>query len=88
MRRLYAAPGALVIPPGHEFQTAISLRNRGDVEGRIRGTAPLQRIHIELTDQGRHRVHQLVNPPAPPPAVDPFWPFPCSSRPLKPENFT
>jgi hypothetical protein len=79
------------VGPGHGFQTCVSLRNRGDVTGRIHGSAPVQVIRVELTAQGREKAEKLAAqeamvkvPVQPEPQVDASWPFPCSSRPLKP----
>lgn len=65
--------------PGHDFQTCISLQNRGDVIGVIYGEAPREWITATLTAQGLARA-QAALAPKPPTLVPAKWPFPHSSR--------
>lgn len=85
LRLIKASPPILYVGPGHDFQTCVSLRNRGDVQGRIYGEAPKECIRVELTADGRAKALKLrdqeqlvkvVVEPEPPS----LWPFPFSSR--------
>lgn len=73
-----------VIGPGHDFQTCVSLRNRGELTGGIFGEAPRQSIRVELTASGRAKAQRLaqqeqtVRLEAEAPKA--WWPFQTSSR--------
>lgn len=79
-RVLDAEDHTTTIGPGHDFQTCISLTNRGYLTAFIGGEPPKQHITVTLTHRGEARartlrlveireIRQTVN-----------WPFPFSSR--------
>jgi hypothetical protein len=83
LRAFGAEDHTIAVPPGHDFQTAISLTNRGEMTAVIYGEGDCRDwIVATLTEHGVTRAKVLANPP-PPPAATPkpsTWPFPVSSR--------